>query len=113
MQEINNNFKKNQEETKAYIETLAEYYKLIFFKISAKSTSMFFKFILILVFTSFIMLFISIGFAILIGNILQNQFLGFLTIAIFYFLCLVILLAVDKKLEGFLLKKLSKIFFNN
>jgi len=79
-----------------------------------KSTTMIIKFVLISVCIRMMLLFVSIAASFAIGTMLENNALGFLIVAGFYFLMIVILLFVKPQIiEGSILKRFSKIFFND
>jgi ABC-type multidrug transport system fused ATPase/permease subunit len=101
-------------ETRAYIDTTFEYYKLWSFKVAMKSTAMAAKVVLVMVCLIMVFLFASIAIALAIGNALDNYVTGFLIIGGFYlFLLILIILFKDKIVEGPMLRKYSEIFFND
>lgn len=113
-QEINDNINKIQEDSKEFLETNIAYYKLWGFKVAMKSTTLVFKFFLILLFALLFIVFFSTALALLIGNLLDSYMLGFLIVAGFYFLLTIVVLFVKSKgVERLLLRRFSEIFFND
>lgn len=103
-----------REQAQAIIESNAAYYKLRAFKIAMKSTTMILKLALIACCVLMVLLFLSIALAFYIGSYLSNYALGFLCVGGLYVLVTVLLVLVrDKIIEGPLLNKFSKLFFNN
>lgn len=103
-----------QSNAQAYFETSAAYYKLWGFKVAMKSTTMIFKFTLILLCLSMVLLFCSIAGALAIGKALDNYSFGFLIVAGIYTVFTSILFLIkDKIVEGPILEKFSEIFFND
>ena len=103
-----------QDEAKRYIESSLAYYKLWGFKVAMKSTTMIFKFTLVLVCVSMVLLFLSLAGAFAIGMALDNLALGFLIVGGFYIIATILLLTIkDKIAEGRILEKFSEIFFND
>lgn len=103
-----------QNQAKQYIESSLAYYKLWGFKVAMKSTTMIFKFTLILVCVSMVLFFFSLAAAFAIGVALDNLALGFLIVGGFYIIATILLLLIkDKVAEGRILEKFSEIFFND
>lgn len=101
-------------ETKAYVDKNIEYYKLLGFKIVAKTTTMFVGYTLVLLAFAFVLLFGSIAGGFAIGNSIGNTALGFLIIAgVYLLIAIIILLLKDRFLESRILKVFSKMFFND
>ena len=102
-----------QEQAQKYIESNLAYYKLRSFKLAMKSTTMIFKFTLILICVCMLLLFCSIALALTIGSYIGSYALGFLCVGLLYFVVTGLLLLVkDKIIEGPILEKFSEIFFN-
>ncbi|HSD14168.1 MAG TPA: hypothetical protein VLB74_05940 [Flavobacterium sp.] len=95
------------------IDSSVEYYKLWLFKIFMKSTTMVVRVLLVLVFFLFFLFFASMGLALYLGNLMDNTILGFITVSVIYLLlAFIAYLIKDKIVEGSVLEKFSKIFFN-
>ena len=102
-----------QDEAKLYFDSSLAYYKLWGFKVAMKSTTMIFKFTLILVCVSMVLFFFSLASAFAIGEALDSLALGFLIVGGFYVIATILLLFLkDKFVEGTILEKFSEIFFN-
>ncbi len=103
-----------QEQAQEYIEKNLSYYKLVAFKMAMKSTTMIFKFTLILLCFCMVLLFCSIALAFAIGNCLGSFAYGFLCVGGIYLVFTALLFLVrDKIVEGPILEKFSEIFFND
>lgn len=112
--DLQENVDEIHEETKAYIESSVKYYKLWGFKVAMQSTTMIFKFVLLTICVMMILLFLSFAGAMMIGNLLDSQVLGFLIVAGIYFLMFIAFLFIKPKIiEGSILRKFSQIFFND
>lgn len=102
-----------QTEVKSYVDTTVHYYKLLGFKIAMKSTTMIVKTLLVVLFMSMFFMFVSIALAFALGSYLENTALGFLIVAGFYFLGgMVFMMIKETVIEGPILERFSKIFFN-
>ena len=113
-EELKESTQKIQEETKAYVESTVQYYKLWGFQFIMKSTRTIAKLILIGFFLLIAFLFGSIAAAMAIGDALDNMALGFLIVAGGYFvLVLLIMLVRLKFVERYILRTFSKLFFND
>lgn len=85
-------------DTQEYIESLIDYYKLDAFKKSAKAVSALLRF---LAFTGIFLLFFAfllIGLALLIGDLLDNIYLGFFCMALLNLIIMLFILANGKKI---------------
>jgi hypothetical protein len=113
LEELQENVEDIQENAKAYIESNIAYYKLWGFKVAMKSTTLIFKFALIAICLTIVLLFVSVAGALALGNLFGSYVLGFLTVAgIYLVLALLLFLIKDKIVEGPILEKFSEIFFN-
>lgn len=103
-----------QKQAKEYIENSAAYYKLRGFEVVMQSTTMILKFVLIAVSLSMVVLFCSVAGAFAIGEALNSNALGFLIVGGIYLAITGLLFLVkDRIVEGPILEKFSKIFFND
>jgi hypothetical protein len=103
-----------QEQLQACIDSNVAYYKLWGFKVAMKSTTMILKFTLILLCFSMVLLFCSIAAALVIGDRLDSNAMGFLIVGGMYLLVTACLFLIkDKIVEGPILEKFSEIFFND
>jgi hypothetical protein len=103
-----------QDQAKAYVDSHLAYYKLWGFKVAMKSTTVIFKFILILLCFSMVMLFGSIAAAFAISAALGSYAFGFLIVGGLYLIATILVFFIkDKMVEGPILEKFSEIFFND
>lgn len=113
-EDIKNDIEQIQQETKALINSNLAYFKLWGFKVTMKSTTIIFKFVLIMLFATLFILFGSLALALVIGKSLDNYVYGFLIVAAFYlFLSILVALIRPRIVEGRILRKFSEIFFND
>lgn len=113
-EELKESTNKIQEETKAYVESTVQYYKLWGFRFIMKSTRTIVKLMMIGFFLLIVFLFGSIAAAMAIGEALDNMALGFLIIAGGYFILVLLIILVRLKfVEKYLLRTFSKLFFND
>lgn len=99
-------------DVKTYIDSTVEYYKLFIFKKGVKSvinvTNMVIMGVIFLIFLAFL----SIAAAIMIGEAMDNESAGFFIVAAFYFVVLIIFMAVGKPfIQKLILEKTSESFF--
>ncbi|CAM3597456.1 competence protein [Flavobacterium chungbukense] len=113
-EELKENTEKIQEQTKIYIDSHLAYYKLWGFKVAMKSTTLIFKFTLILVCFTMVLIFGSFAAAYAFGALFESNALGFLAVgAIYLFFTILLFFIKDKMVEGPILEKFSEIFFND
>ncbi len=113
-EELKENTEDIQKQAKEYIENSVAYYKLWGFKVAMKSTTMIFKFTLIALSLSMVLLFCSVAGAFAIGKVLDSYPLGFLIVGGIYLVFTGLLFLIkDKVVEGPILEKFSEIFFND
>jgi len=113
-EELKENTENIQEQTKVYLESHLAYYKLWGFKVAMKSTTLIFKFTLILLCFSMVLIFGSFAAAYAFGSLLGSNALGFLAVGGIYLVFTVLLFFIkDKFVEGPILEKFSEIFFND
>lgn len=114
LKEIKEDVSKIQDDTKVYIETSVEYYKLRGFKIAAKSITVFLKLLLVTVTAVLMLICGSIAASLAIGDALENVALGFLIMAGFYLILLIVFVfARPRMIEKSILRRFSEIFFND
>ena len=113
-EELKENVENIQDHTKVYLESHLAYYKLWGFKVAMKSTTLIFKFTLILLCFSMVLLFGSFAAAYAFGALFESNALGFLAVGVIYFVFTILLFFIkDKFVEGPILEKFSEIFFND
>lgn len=109
----NENAESLKENVKGFIDSNVAYYKLWFFKVAMKSTTMLLKLLLIAIFAMLVLIFLSVAAAIAIGYVLDNFAYGFLIVGGFYVVLSVIVYNIkDKIVEGPILERFSEFFFN-
>lgn len=112
-EELKESTNKVQEETKAYVESTVQYYKLRGFQLAMKSTRAIVRFLLLSFFLMLAVLFGSVAAALAIGKALNSTTFGFLIVAGAYFVLVFILSFLRLKfIERPILRKFSKLFFN-
>lgn len=110
---ISENFKELSDAAQNYIEATIAYQKLDLYKkvmLAAVSTvhKVLVGFMALLGF-----IFLSFGFAIYLGELLDSTYLGYLIMGLFYvLLCIVVLLTLKPRLEKILLQKSSGKWFS-
>ncbi len=103
-----------QDQAKVYFESHLAYYKLWGFKVAMKSTTLIFKFVLIGLCLSMVLVFASVALAFAISAALDSYTFGFLSVGGMYLVVGVLLFFIkDKMVEGPILEKFSEIFFND
>lgn len=113
-EELKKSTQQIQEETKAYVESSVQYYKLWGFQFAMKSTRMVVRVILLSFFLMMALLFGSIAAAFAIGDAIHSTSLGFLIIAGAYFVFGILLAFLRLKfVERQIIKKSSELFFDN
>lgn len=113
-EELKENAENIQDQTKVYLDSHLAYYKLWGFKVAMKSVTLIFKFTLILLCFSMVMIFGSFAAAYAFGALFESNALGFLAVGGIYLLFTILLFFLkDKVVEGPILEKFSEIFFND
>ena len=111
---VKSNFSEIKDNTEKYLSTNVAYIRLWGFKVTAKAASAFLTLILVTLFATISLLFISISAAYAIGDKIDSISLGFLIIGGVYLVITLIAFFFRKSLvEQPVLKKLSEIFFND
>ena len=102
-----------QDNLKNAVDSSIAYYKLWLFKVLMKSTSMVVKVLLMLMFFMMFVFFASIALALYLGQLMESNVLGFMSVGgIYIVLSFIVYLIKDKIVEGNILEKFSKIYFN-
>lgn len=113
-EELKESTQQIQEETKAYVESTVQYYKLWGFQFIMKSTRMIVRFLLLGFFLMIALLFGSIAAALAIGNAIESITLGFLIVAGAYFVLIILISSLRLKfVERRFVRGFSKLFFDN
>jgi uncharacterized membrane protein YdbT with pleckstrin-like domain len=102
-----------QDNLKNTVDSTIAYYKLWFFKVLMKSVTTAVKVLLIMCFFMMFLFFASIALALYLGKIMDNNVLGFLTVGGIYVVLIIIAYFIkDKIVEGNVLEKFSRVYFN-
>lgn len=113
-EELNENAEKFHEDIKSFLDSSIAYYKLKVFKLTMQSVSLVFKMMLVGICFAVLLLFCSFAAAFAIGDELHNLPLGFLIVGGLYLFFTLLVYAFRKVLvEGPIVRKFSKIFFND
>jgi uncharacterized membrane protein len=111
---VNDHFNDLTDNSRAYIKSLLEYYKLDALKKSTKAIASLLRLVVIGVLLLLLFTFVSIGLSYLIGEKLNSVAYGFLVMGIFYLVLLLIFLLVGKPItESISLKFINKIIGPN
>jgi len=113
-EKIKENTSELQQHAKDYLDSNVAYYKLWFFKVAMKSTTMLLKIFLLSMMLLMVVLFFSVAAALAFGYALDNFAYGFLIVGAFYLIISVLIYSVkDRIVEGPILEKFSEFFFND
>jgi len=113
-EKIKKNTSELQQHAKDYLDSNVAYYKLWFFKVAMKSTTMLLKIFLLSLMLLMVVLFFSVAAALAFGYALDNFAYGFLIVGAFYLIISVLIYSVkDRIVEGPILEKFSEFFFND
>nr|WP_294935102.1 competence protein [uncultured Flavobacterium sp.] len=114
LQHLKEDAEEIQDKLQHVVDSTIAYYKLWLFKIATKSTSTLFKILLLSVCFMMVLFFCSFALAVYLGQLLEDNTLGFLAVGgIYLVLMLIIAMIKDKIVEGPILKNFSKVFFND
>ncbi len=106
------NLKDVQNQTRDFVESNLEYYKLWVFKVVTQSVSSILKVVLIGVFLLMVMVFFSVAGALAIGYALDNFVYGFLIVGGIYLILSIIVYNLKNRIEEPIIKAFSDIFYN-
>lgn len=114
LQNLKEDAEEIQDKLQHVVDSTIAYYKLWLFKVATKSTSMLLKIVLLSLFFIMVLFFCSFALAVYLGQILEDNTLGFLAVGgIYLVLMLIVSLIKDKLVEGPILRNFSKVFFND
>ncbi len=114
LDDIKDDVSQIQEDTKAYVETTVEYFKLRGFKMVAKSATVLLKLLLVTITALMMLIFASIAGAVAIGEAIESPTLGFLIVAGIYFVLFVLFVMLKpRRIEKSVLRRFSDIIFND
>ncbi|MCK0191685.1 phage holin family protein [Arenibacter sp. F20364] len=112
LEELRDNFADIDKDTRSYLENTGEYYKLQVFKIVMRSITSFAKMMLVGSVALLSLFMLSFAAAYGIGLWLENTFLGFMFVGLFYIIIGIICYLYRHRLDGSLLKKFSEYYFD-
>jgi hypothetical protein len=110
--ELKSNLAEADASFRSYLDSSKEYYKLKGFKFIMQGVTAFSQILLIGVAALLTLFFLSLAASYGIGQLLDNTFLGFLIVGIFYLLLGVIFYALRHRLNRPLLQKFSEFYFD-
>jgi len=112
LEELKDNLSEVNHNVRDYLKNTEEYYKLKGFKIAMRSITSFVKILMLGSIALLSLFMLSFALAHGIGQWLDNIFLGFLIMGVFYILLGWIAYMLRNKLDGRILKKFSDYFFD-
>tara|TARA_R110002072_G_scaffold22615_1_gene79383 strand:+ start:215204 stop:215620 length:417 start_codon:yes stop_codon:yes gene_type:complete len=111
---LSENLEESGAKAQEYIKNTSEYYKLRTFKTVTKGAISLVNFLVLGIFLLLVLLFVSIGVALWLNNVLENSYAGYFIVAGFYIVIMLLLVIFGKKpIEKILLIKFSDMFFDN
>jgi ABC-type multidrug transport system fused ATPase/permease subunit len=112
LEEIRENLAEVDSDIRSYIENTGEYYKLQGFKIGMRSITSFAKMLMLGSIALLVLFMLSFAAAYGIGLWLDNTFLGFLFVGLFYILMGIIFYLYRNLLDRLMLRKFSEYYFD-
>ncbi len=112
LEEIRENLAEVDSDIRSYIENTGEYYKLQGFKIGMRSITSFAKMLMLGSIALLALFMLSFAAAYGIGLWLDNTFLGFLFVGLFYILMGIIFYLYRNLLDRLMLRKFSEYYFD-
>ena len=111
-EELKENFEAIDNDARSYLENTGEYYKLQVFKVVMRSITSFAKLMLVGSIALLSLFMLSFAAAYGIGLWLENTFLGFMFVGLFYIIIGIFCYLYRHKLDRPLLKKFSEYYFD-
>lgn len=112
LEDIKESFAEVENDARSYLENTGEYYKLQVFKITMRSITTFAKVLMVGSIALLALFMLSFAAAYGIGLWLENTFLGFLIVGLFYVLMGTICFLNRHRLDRPMLKNFSKYYFD-
>lgn len=109
---ISNSTDKGTDLSKKYITTSYEYNKLKIFQLITLSVSSIVKLLIIGGLVSFGLIFLAFAMAIGVGDYLNNEAYGYLSVGLLFFVMSVLFLFIRKYIDTKIIQKMSKVFFD-
>ena len=112
LEELKDNLSEADHNVRNYLKNTEEYYKLKGFKIAMHSITSFVKILMLGSIALLSLFMLSFALAHGIGQWLDNIFLGFLIMGVFYILLGLIVYMFRNKVDGSILRNFSEYFFD-
>jgi ABC-type multidrug transport system fused ATPase/permease subunit len=112
LEELKDNFIDIDKDTRSYLENTGEYYKLQVFKVVMRSITSFAKLMLVGSIALLALFMLSFAAAYGLGLWLENTFLGFMFVGLFYVIIGIFCYLFRQKLDSPLLKRFSEYYFD-
>ena len=112
LEDIKESFTEIDSDVRSYLENTGEYYKLQVFKITMRSITTFAKVLMVGSIALLALFMLSFAAAYGIGIWLEDTFLGFLFVGLFYVVIGAIFFLYRHKLDKPMLKKFSEYYFD-
>ncbi|MEB8328257.1 hypothetical protein OO009_02725 [Flavobacteriaceae bacterium KMM 6897] len=110
-EELKENLSEAETNARAFVEHSKEYYELKTFKVLMKGITSLIKMLLLGSIVLLALFILSFAAAFGIGQALDNTFLGFLSVGLFYILLGIVVYVLKDKLNKPLLEKFSEFYF--
>ncbi len=101
------------EKSEEFIKNSENYYKLKIFQVLTSSLSLVFNFAMVGIFMLIAFIFLAVATSSIIGKALNNPFLGYVSVAIIFFLFAILAYSGRKKIENLVIQNLSKKYFDD
>lgn len=112
LEEIRENLSEVDSDIRSYLENTGEYYKLQGFKIGMRTMTSFAKMLMLGYLVLLALLMLSFAAAYGLGRWLENTFLGFLWVGLFYIFIGIIFYIFRDKMDKPMLRKFSKYYYD-
>ena len=113
LKSLHTNSEKAIEKGEEYIKNSEKYYKLKIFQVLTSSLSMVFNFAIAGIFVLIAFIFLAVAISAVIGNYLNNPFLGYILVALLFFAFGLIAYLVRNRIDNFVIKSLSEKYFDD
>ncbi len=110
--ELKGNIAEADASVRSYVDSSKDYYKLKGFKFMMQGIAAFSKILLLGMAALLALFFLSLAASYGIGQLLNNTFLGFLIVGLFYFIAGAVFYFLRNRLDKPLLEKFSEFYFD-
>ena len=110
---LHTNSERAIEKGEDFIKNSEKYYKLKVFQVLTSSLSMIFNFAIVGIFILIAFIFLAVAMSSVIGKYLNNPFLGYILVALLFFVFGLIAYLVRNRIDNFVIKSLSKKYFDD